>query len=36
MSKSETELNDKKRDILIPTPALMSSFINSMEAMSNG
>lgn len=32
----ETELNDKKRDILIPTPELMSSFINSMEAISNG
>lgn len=31
----EIEENDKKRNILIPTPELMSSFINSMEELSN-
>jgi hypothetical protein len=31
----EAQVNDKKRDILIPTPELMSAFINSMDAMTN-
>jgi len=31
----EHQVNDKKRDILIPTTDLMSAFINSMEELSN-
>lgn len=31
----ETEENDKKRNILIPTTELMSSFINSLESLGN-